>query len=369
MRSVDVAVIGAGPAGLSAAISARRQGADVLVIEQNPKPGGQLIKQIHKFFGSKEHGAGIRGIRLGESLYQEALCTGVRVWLDASVFGIFDASVLLVARGLLENKSASKYKMHAKSIVLATGASENSVSFAGWTLPGVMGAGAAQTMINVERVLPGKKTLILGSGNVGLIVGYQMLQAGADVVAVCDAQRKIGGYAVHAAKLSRAGVPFRLGFTVSRALGHAGVSAAEITKVDERWKPIPDSTEQFDVDTICIAAGLKPYAKLALMAGCRMVYSGILGGWVPAHDRCMMSSVPGVFVAGDLAGVEEASCAMEEGTLAGLGSARFAGLGEPGEIAELSHRAEKRLRELRMGRFGDHRQHAKNLIVEALSRG
>ena len=97
------------------------------------------------------------------------------------------------------------HTIKAKKIVMATGASENALAFPGCTLPGVMGAGAAQTMINVNRVLPGQKIIMVGSGNVGLIVSYQLMQAGADVLALIEAAPKIGGYGVHAAKIRRAG--------------------------------------------------------------------------------------------------------------------------------------------------------------------
>lgn len=107
----------------------------------------------------------------------------------------------------------------AKKIILAIGAMENVLNFKGWDLPGVMGTGALQTLMNVHHVLPGKKILMIGSGNVGLIVSYQALQAGAEVVAVIEGANKIGGYGVHAAKIKRAGVPIFTSSTIKEVLG------------------------------------------------------------------------------------------------------------------------------------------------------
>ena len=105
------------------------------------------------------------------------------------------------------------------AVLVATGAAENMVTFDGWTLPGVIGAGAAQTMMNLHGIRPGKKILMLGSGNVGLVVSYQLLQAGCEVVALVDAAPRVGGYGVHAAKIARCGVPFYLSHTIQKAEG------------------------------------------------------------------------------------------------------------------------------------------------------
>ena len=149
--TTDVAVVGGGVAGLVAAIEASRYGAKVHLIDENAGPGGQLFKQIHKFFGSHRHYAGIRGFEIGEELLEEARKNGVQVLLNSFVFGIFGKRI-----GIIENQTSSKW-LEAKVIILCCGASEKTVMFPGWTLPGVMGAGAAQTLINVHRVLPGKR--------------------------------------------------------------------------------------------------------------------------------------------------------------------------------------------------------------------
>lgn len=166
MKRYDLIVIGAGPAGLSAAIEAAKRGMKVAVFDENAKPGGQLFKQIHKFFGSKEHKAKVRGFRIGEELLKEASEAGVEVVLNAIVIGLFQEKEITVK---IKDK-VQHYKGDA--IIIATGASENMVTFQGWTLPGVIGAGAAQTMMNLHGVMPGEKVQMLGSGNVGLVVSY-----------------------------------------------------------------------------------------------------------------------------------------------------------------------------------------------------
>ena len=154
MKTTQVAVIGAGPAGLAAAIEVARAGGRVALIDENAKPGGQLFKQIHKFFGSREHMAGVRGYQIGEQLLAETIRLKVKVLLDSPVYALFPDKTV----GYLhENREAC---LQAEKIVIAAGAAENALAFPGSTLPGVMGAGAAQTMINVHRVLPGKRICV-----------------------------------------------------------------------------------------------------------------------------------------------------------------------------------------------------------------
>ncbi len=362
-RSTEIAVVGAGAAGLTAAIEAAQAGAQVTLIDENERPGGQLFKQIHKFFGSEEHQAGVRGYKIGEALLAQAEEAGVETLLSTVAYGLFvedgDKQV-----GLIRERHTEL--LQARVIILATGALENALAFPGWTLPGVMGAGAAQTLINIHRTLPGRRVLMIGSGNVGLIVSYQLLQAGAEVVAIVEALPKIGGYGVHASKVRRAGVPILTGHTILRAEGKEGIERAIVVAVDEKWQPVPGSEIVFEVDTICLAVGLSPLAELAWMAGCRFTYLPGLGGFVPVHDEDMESNLPGLYVAGDLAGIEEASTAMEEGRLAGLSAAQTLGYLDEAEAEEKKAEVRRRLAALRLGSFGEGRAQAKeNIVSEA----
>ena len=357
MRETEIAIVGAGAAGLSAAVEAARCGARVVLIDENDRPGGQLFKQIHKFFGSSAHLAGTRGIKIGQELLRQAENSGVAVSLNAVVYGIFSNNRL----GLISGGRTEELK--AKAIILATGANENPLAFPGWTLPGVMGAGAAQTLIHIHRTLPGSRILMVGAGNVGLIVSYQLLQAGAEVVAIIEGLRCISGYGVHAAKVRRAGVPILTGYTIIRAEGKEEVEGAVIGKVDQGWNPIAGTERLLEVDTLCLAVGLSPLAELAWMAGCRFTHLPRMGGWIPVHDANMESTVPKIYVAGDLTGIEEASTAMEEGRLAGLAAAEALGYlsAEEGESKKAEVR--DRLAMLRVGSFGDARAWAKDQIL------
>ncbi|MBW2148354.1 MAG: FAD-dependent oxidoreductase [Deltaproteobacteria bacterium] len=355
MMEIPCAVVGAGPAGLCAAIEAARRGVEVHVFDENPKPGGQLFKQIHKFFGSKGHWAGIRGINIGEQLLSEARDLGVTVHLETSVWGIFDGFRL----GITCNGRAEEVR--AKAVAVATGAMENTLIFPGWTLPGVMGAGAAQTMLHIFRLRPGEKALMVGSGNVGLIVAYQLLQAGCGVEAVLEALPEIGGYHVHAGKITRMGVPILTEHTIQEARGTDRVRTALIARIDPvNRRPIEGTIREMAVDLICIAVGLTPMIELLRLMPCDMVYVNSLGGYVPRHDERMMTTVPGLFVAGDASGIEEACTAMDEGRLAGIGLAEYLGYIDFEQARRDCAAIKRSLDGLRLGPFGEERGQAKS---------
>ena len=294
MKRYDLIIVGAGPSGLSAAIEAAKRGLNVIVFDENEKPGGQLFKQIHKFFGSKEHRAKVRGFVIGRQLLEEAAETGVTVKLNATVIGLYQDKEVVVKQGA----GIKHYK--ADSVVIATGAAENMVLFPGWTLPGVIGAGAAQTMMNLHGILPGKKILMLGSGNVGLVVSFQLMQCGCEVVALVDAAPRVGGYGVHASKVARCGVPFYLSHTIVEAEGEDCVKGVTIAEVDDKFKFLPGTEKHFEVDTICMAVGLSPMSQLLKMAGAEMTDDPRRGGQVPVCDKYGRTSIPGVFAAGDV---------------------------------------------------------------------
>ena len=364
MIKKEVLIIGAGPAGLAAAIEAAKAGAEVLAVDLNLKAGGQLFKQIHKFFGSSAHRSGVRGFDIGTQLLNEARKHGVEIWLNSAVTGIYDGKIVGIEKGM-ENEEKKMIHVCADKIILATGAQENIVRFKGWTLPGVMGAGAAQTMINVNKVKPGNKVVMLGSGNVGLIVSYQLMQAGCEVVALVEALPNIGGYGVHAAKISRAGVPIYTRHTIIEARGVDRVKEVTIAELDDRFQPIPGTEKIVEADVIALAAGLKPVSDLVRLAELELVYNGVLGGWIPKHDRNMESTKQGIYVAGDTTGVEEANTALEEGRLAGISAAETLGYIDSEDAKKLKDEIWKRLDGLRMGPFGEKRMAAKNDLLSS----
>jgi sarcosine oxidase subunit alpha len=297
-KDIDICVIGGGPAGLEAGINAHELGARVLIIDDNPILGGQLIKQTHKFFGSKAHYCGVRGIDIAKILTEKVSRLGIETMTNTTVIGYYDDDRIGV---LVEDRLLP---IKAQRYVFATGASENMLAFDNADLPGVYGAGAVQTMMNVYGVVPGKRALVIGSGNIGLIVPYQLLQAGVEVAAIVEIMDRVGGYHVHAAKIRRAGVPIYLRHTILAAQG-------------DEFKCLDDTAQTIECDMILIAIGLSPLCELLYHAGCRIEYIPELGGSIPYHDDNMTTSRPHIFVCGDLACIEEASTAMLEGKIAG----------------------------------------------------
>lgn len=329
MKRYELIIVGAGPAGLSAAIEAAKRNMQVVVFDENSRPGGQLFKQIHKFFGSKEHKAKTRGFIIGEELLVQAKELGVEVILNATVIGLYREKEVCV----MQDGQLVHYK--GDNIIVAAGAAENMVTFRGWTLPGVIGAGAAQTMMNLHGVKPGERILMVGSGNVGLVVSFQLLQAGCKVVGVIDAAKRIGGYGVHAAKLTRTGVPFYLSHTIVEAEGGDHVTGAVIAEVDDKWQTVPGTQKHLEADTICIAVGLSPMSQLVRMAGCETADDPRKGGLVPVCNEYGETSIPGIFAAGDVVGIEEASSAMIQGRIAGMAAAERSGYLEEDEMSAL----------------------------------
>jgi NADPH-dependent 2,4-dienoyl-CoA reductase/sulfur reductase-like enzyme len=358
----EMVIIGAGPAGLCAAIEASRYGVRVLVIDENDRPGGQLFLQTHKFFGSRHHMAGVRGFQIGKDLLEDAKAQGIELLLNTEVWGIFpDNRVAMTMDG---DKQQS---INAQNILIATGALEKSIFFRGWTKPGVMGAGAAQKMMHIHRVLPGKRVLVVGSGNVGLIVAYQLVQAGSEVVGVVEALPNISGYQVHAGKIRRFGIPILTSHTIIEARGEPGVESAVIARLGGKGKVVDDSSMEVSCDLVLLAVGLRPFDELVRAMGIEMKYLESLGGFVPLHDGNLETSRKNIYVAGDITGIEEANTAMDEGRLVGVVIAEKLGRLSPGEAARIKPEIQQRLAHLRIGSFGEERSKAKKEIVEYMS--
>lgn len=340
----DICVVGGGPAGLEAGIVAKKLGANIIIIDDNPVLGGQLIKQTHKFFGSKAHYCGVRGIDIAKILTDMVDELKIDILDNATVIGYYDDDTL----GILRKDKL--FQMKAKTYIFAAGASENMLAFENSDLPGVYGAGAVQTMMNVYGVVPGKKALVIGSGNIGLIVPYQLLQSGVEVAAIIEILDKVGGYYVHAAKIKRAGVPIYLKHTIIKAKGKDCVEAAIITQVGDKFECLEGTEKTIECDMILIAIGLSPLCELLYQAGCRVDYVPELGGNVPYHNESMMTSKSHIFVCGDLACIEEASTAMLEGKIAGA-KAYEALYGENKKSKEIVEQANKELLMIRSSPF------------------
>ncbi len=303
--TVDVAclIIGGGPAGLSAAIELGKRGIETLVVDDKSRPGGKLVLQTHRFFGSVQACyAGSRGVdiatRLAETVNQYS---SVNIWLSTTAVAVFSDRKV----GLVQNNK--NYVLVApRALLVASGAREKSLAFRGNGLPGVYGAGAFQTLLNGAQVRPAQRIFIVGGGNVGLIAAYHALQAGIEVVGLAEASCECGGYRVHRDKLVRMGVPIHTSHTVLSANGQGSVESITLARVDGQGDPMPGTQRSFACDTVLVAAGLVPANEL---------YHKALDFGFAA------------FAAGDAGEVAEASAAMFSGKIRGLEMAWVVGQG------------------------------------------
>jgi len=346
MIEKDLVVIGGGPAGLSACRVAQEAGMKVALFERNFLLGGQLIKQTHKFFGSESQYARTRGIDIAKILIKDIEDVNIETYLNATVVGLYKDNIITVYQ------NNHYFKVKAKAIVIATGASEKVLAFENNDLPGIYGAGAVQTLMNIHGVLPGKEVVMVGSGNIGLIVSYQLIQAGVKVTALIEAANKIGGYAVHASKLRRLGVEIITNTTVKKAVGKEKLEKVITVKLDEKWQEIPGTENEISCDALCISVGLSPMHQLLSMAEANMAYVNELGGLVPIKTCDYETSLEHVYACGDVTGIEEASSAMVEGKIAGLMAAKHLGFVHP-NYDELESELNSQLCVLRQGPCGE----------------
>lgn len=345
----DVVIVGGGPAGLCSAISLGKTGLSVLLLERDPFLGGQLVKQTHMFFGSKEQYAGTRGFEIGMKLVEQVKSMkNITILQETIATGYFPEENFLLA---LE-KDEILHRVSFKKIIISTGASEKFLLFENNAIPGIYGAGAVQTLMNLYAVLPGKEIIMVGSGNIGLIVSYQLIQAGAHVKAIVEAAPSVGGYFVHAAKISRLGVPIYTKTTIKRAIGTDYIQGVELIDMDEKWNMITGTERQMSCDTLCLAVGLSPLSELLYHLQCRMEYIPALGGSVAMRDLDLKTTNPCVYIAGDVAGIEEASSAMLEGTIAGISVAESLGHGSE-EFKKEKEEANRFLISMRAGAIGE----------------
>lgn len=311
MKEYDAVVIGGGPAGMAAA-DVLGDHVKTLILDENDMLGGQLVKQTHKFFGDHVHYASTRGFEIANKFIDKIEKKPVDILTSSTVIGIYPQNTVAYVRNGHEDQV--KYK----KLIIATGAMERQLPFINSDLPGVYGAGAVQTLMNQYGIFPGKRFLIIGSGNIGLILAYQLAQTGVEVRAIVEALDKIGGYEVHANKAKRLGIPILLKHTIVKAIGDESVQGAVIAEVDDKFNVIAGTEKEIVVDTICISVGLMPITELTEQAKCKIAYIPELGGYVPVRDERMRTTNPDVFVAGDLSSIEEATTAMIEGKLAAM---------------------------------------------------
>lgn len=359
----DVAVVGAGPAGLSAALEAANAGARVVVVDEYVKPGGQYFRQPQAEFATiNEHVLG-KSFRAGRPVIAAvAEHERIEVRSGCLVWGAFDENTLELERANVCERLVSD------RIIVATGAYERPIPFPGWTLPGVTTAGAAQTMLKAQFVLPGRRTLMSGSGPFQLPVASQIVRAGGTVVEILEARGKGAFFRAfpqpwrHIDKIWEAQgyfatlltnrVPLRYGQAVVEARGDGRVEEAVIAPLDGQGRPLRDRARTVAVDSILTNFGFIPGLQLARLLGCDTVWDAAGSCWVASCDLDQRSSVPRVLVAGEVTGVAGHRVALAEGALAGLTAAADLGLMTRAEFDVRS--AGLRRRRARHQSFADH---------------
>lgn len=328
-----VAVVGAGPAGLSAALAAAQAGVQVTLIDNYRQPGGQYYRQLAAGFETHQPDSHQRE---GKDLWEEVTAAGVEVLSETTVWGAFEGNQLALYG------PGSPSNLRAEVIILATGAYERIAAFPGWTLPGVMTSGAAQTLLKEQRILPGRRIVLAGTGPLQMVVAAGLVQAGAEVVTILEGSSLVrkalrrplscaaalwGQWGRLSEGLSsqltlrRAGVSFHTGWGVIEAHGQGEVTEVTIAQLDHQWRPIPNTSQPLACDTLCCSYGFVPATELALLLGAGCEWRPQEGGFVPIRDEHMRTNVPGVFAVGDGAGVGGGPLALIEGHIAGLAAA------------------------------------------------
>jgi len=317
----DVVVIGSGPGGLAAAIEAKKNGADdVLVIERDVELGGILLQCIHNGFGTQLFKEDLPGPGYAQRFINEAHSLGVQTLMDTMVLDITPERRIFAT-----GRNAGLVDIHAKSIVLAMGCRERTraqVRLPGTRPAGVYTAGTAQRWVNVEGFMPGKRFVILGSGDIGMIMARRLTFEGAKVERVLEVMPYLTGLMRNYVQcLLDYDIPLQLHHTVKRILGKDRVEAIEAVQVDDKWAPIPGTEELIPCDTLLLSVGLIPENELSRKLGVRL--DALTAG--PYVDDGFATSVPGVFAAGNVVHVYDlVDWVTEAGFAAGRSAAQYA---------------------------------------------
>jgi len=338
IKKTELAIVGGGPAGLSAATQAARLGVSSIIIDENPYLGGQIFRRVPADFKIIDEEKLGKQYLQGKEILNEAaeFSERIQVWTGSLVWGYFnDRQLAVTHEGHLK-------LLKADQIILAPGAYDRPVPFPGWTLPGVFTAGGAKVMVRSQGVLPGTRFLLAGSGPLQLALANDLLKSRAKLVAVVEAASMTGlwrqvprllrkpdlmwdGFKYLTA-LKLHDVPFIQSHIIVSAMGSEEVERVVIARANNDWQRITGTERTFDVDAVCLGYGLVPSTDLTRLCGCAHRYDPKLGGWISVYDEDMQTTVPGIFVAGDGCGVGGVKVAFEQGKLAATYAARNLGL-------------------------------------------
>ena len=326
MEKRDFVVIGAGPAGISAAVAAASAGVEVTVIGEDPQIGGQIFRQIVPPLQTRDPLVDIQDHRIFEDL-QEKLTNGNIQFLGKTiVWGIFEDKVIAIDA---QHRSLIK----AKKLLIAEGAYEAPVAFPGWTLPGVTTLGGIQILLKSQGVIPAGKILVAGTGPLLYYTASQLINNGAEVVAVLEvsslsqwikwtmqlwrAPGILGKGFKYLNILRKHHVPVYYNCLALEARGGDHLEEVVFARVDEQWRPVAGTEKRIAVDNLCLNFGFIPSTQFTHIANCEHVCDPQLRSWVPRFNSRYETSQAGIYVAGDCAGIGGVKMAVLEGELVG----------------------------------------------------
>jgi NADPH-dependent 2,4-dienoyl-CoA reductase/sulfur reductase-like enzyme len=301
-RKIDAVVVGGGSAGLAAALAMRKEGLSVAIVERDPFLGGILLQCIHSGFGIHEFGVDLTGPEYAERFIEATMKAGIDVFLDATVMeiGEREGGKLLIAF----SRRAGIVQFSTRAVVLAMGCRERNrgnVAIAGTRPAGVFTAGLAQRLVNIEGCIPGKRVVIVGSGDIGLIMARRLTLVGCSVLAVVEIQPYPSGSVRNIVQcLNDFAIPLHLGHVVARIEGRDRVEAVEVAPLLD-GHPDYDRSFRLECDTVLLSVGLIPENELSRAAGVA-INEGTAG---PRVDADLMTSVEGVFACGNVLHVHD----------------------------------------------------------------
>lgn len=319
MKQIDLVILGGGPAGLAAAIAARKAGVqDLLILERDRELGGILNQCIHSGFGLHTFQEELTGPEYAARFADEAIRMGIPYKLNTMVLDLSADRVVTAV-----NRTDGLFQLQAKAVILAMGCRERprgALNIPGTRPAGIYTAGTAQRLVNMEGYLPGRRVVILGSGDIGLIMARRMTLEGAKVLCVAELMPYSGGLKRNIVQcLDDFGIPLKLSHTVVEIQGKERVTGVTIARV-ENGKPVPGTEEHFDCDTLLLSCGLLPENELSRGAG--VALSPVTNG--PLVDESLQTNLPGVFAAGNVLHVHDlVDYVSEEAAAAGQHAAAY----------------------------------------------
>ncbi len=320
MEQYNIVIIGGGPAGLAAAVSAYDAGErSILILERDQKLGGILNQCIHNGFGLHTFKEELTGPEYAARYIKEVEERGIEYRLDTMVLDISKEKTIIAC-----NRQDGVIEIEAKAVILAMGCRERSrgaLNIPGYRPAGVFSAGTAQRLVNIEGYLPGRRVVILGSGDIGLIMARRMTLEGAKVLVCAEIMPYSGGLKRNIVQcLDDFGIPLKLSHTVVDVEGKDRVTGVTIAEVDSHMKPIPGTEEHYDCDTLLLSVGLLPENELSRGMGVELnpVHKG------PVVNEALETSIPGVFAAGNVLHVHDlVDYVSEEAGNAGRSAAAY----------------------------------------------